>query len=396
MEGGDVTTDTNRRPKDGAETMTNIDETKGAGSTTSTNRTNRSDGPEEAGEAAEADQASAAGTSATDNLPQKRSVYNRYRDTIYGRNADGELPEDVTGADGGAPAFMMQSRRTGAGDQMAERKQKLGEALDAQYETMGEDWETEEAFFGLVEKGADAWQGDYERRAISSDKYRRSRDQLEASLFQNGRPMSDGDIQEVVADHRGRLEERGAFEGWERSEIESWEKGLTSHLKRQRAEEKIRQFDPAPIEDLPTPNRNLDVRTFDNPDQIRRSLEQWETEQLEKLDELTPDEMEGDVFSNDLNPFSNDGDATYAEKRQRIQRAKEAYEKITVGDENGEKYAFPETVEAGTGELKPRDAYIRHLEEHPGDIMGAYEQAEDRLRDANWDETAELVAAAGA
>lgn len=357
-------------------TMLGIDETSSAGRSSSASRTGRTGA---SGEAEENGKPGEAESATSGKFPKKDSTYRPFMDDVLG-GASGEASAPAAGGGGDAiNAYELQGRRAQKRGEMAERKQTLGEALDHQYETMGSGWE-EDGW--IVGKGSLAWKRQYKRRNAGDDWRQTHRTDVEDALVRNGRTMSDADIEEVVSEHRQRLDERGAFENWETDDIDDWETGLTSALKRERAEEQIHQFESPPVEGLPTPSRNLEERTFDNPDQIREKLDTWEEEQLEKLDRLA---TEAEV----------EGDSIYRERRERIQQATEAYEAITVGTPEGTKKAYPEKLEVEGKELRPRDAYIRHLEENPGDIMGAYERAEDRMRDENRAELINQLVSAG-
>ncbi len=375
--------------------MTNIDGSKGAGNTNATNRTDRSSGTQgpDGTEAANESDATSETRSGSTRTPPDPDEVDRFRRWSGGGDGRSGPRQPVDGDSEATPAHLLRAERRGADDEMAERKEQLGETLDRQYEKMGVDWDADEGFWN---KSVSAWKRAYTRSTGEGPEATGIRDAVGESLAGDGRPMSDADIQEVVDAHRERLEDRGAFEGFSPGDVENWEAGLTSHLKQQRAEQAVEQFEPAPIDDLPTPSRELDERQFDNPDEIRRKLDEWENENLEKLDEIADEVgLEGrgsDQLTHDL------GDPAYTAERDRIQDAREAYEMITVGDEDGTEYAFPEDVDAdrALGPARPREAYISHLEDNPGDIMGAYREAEEILRTSNWDMLADMLAAGAA
>jgi hypothetical protein len=370
--------------------MTNIDKTKGAGSTNTTNRTNQKDSTDETSKSAKSDGGSQVDTNqtASTKTPPRPETVDRFRGFVEEELGRGPQPGDGGGKV--QQAAILKANRQHPDPQMEERKQKLGKALDKQYETMGTDWDADE---GWLDKYDEAWKQDYERQAFSSDKWKNSRETLEKSLYKNGRPMSDADIEEVVDKHKQRLEERDAFEGFSSDDIQYWEKGLTDHLKQQRAAQEVRVFETESVEKLPTPSRDLDERDVDNPDQIRQKLDAWESKQLEEIDKIADEN--GLERPQDWTESANIPDDTvYTEKRERIQEARNTYEKLMIGDEDGTEYAFPEKVDSDltVGEGRPRDAYIRHLEENPGDIMGAYRAAEERIKPDQRDKLPDMLA----
>jgi hypothetical protein len=374
--------------------MTNIDKTNGAGSTNTTSRTNQTDstdGSDDTAKSARGDggrQVDTAQTASTKTPPRPETV-DRFKQGFL-RQKPGGGPQPGDGGGGVEKAAVLQAHQQHRDQQMEQRKEKLGKALDKQYETMGIDWDADEGFW---DKPEEAWKQDYERQAFSSDKWKNSRETLEKSLYQNGRPMRDTDIEEAVDKHKQRLEKRDAFEGFSSDDIQNWENGLTDHLKQQRAEQQVRVSATDSVEELPTPSRDLDERGVDNPDQLRQKLDAWESKQLEELDKIADEN--GLERPQNWNDSANIPDDTvYTEKRERIQEARNTYEKLMVGDEHGTQYAYPEEVDSDltVGEGRPRDAYIRHLEENPGDIMGAYRAAEERIKPDQRDKLPDMLA----
>ncbi len=376
--------------------MTNIDKTQGASRTSTTKRTNQTDSTDETDETSESAETDNSGqvdtnqTASTHTPPRGESI-DRFRGFTEEELGRGPQPNDGGGKV--QQAAILRANRQHPDPQMEERKEKLGEALDKQYETMGIDWDADEGI--LFDKRTVAWKNDYDQNNSPSDDWRKSRTKLHKSLYKNGRQMSDSKIEEVVENHRGRLEARNAFEGFSEDEIENWELGLTQHLKLQRARSEIQNFEADAIQDLPTPSRNLDSRGVDNPDQIRQKLDEWETQQLQQLD-TRADEL-GLERPKDWDASINIPDETatdYTEDRERIQEARNTYEKLMIGDEDGTQYAYPEEVnpDLTVGEGRPRDAYIRHLEENPGDIMGAYRAAEERIKPDQRDKLPDMLA----
>jgi len=366
--------------------MSGIDETSGAGQSGRSERTEATESAGEAEETGGGDQTSGSQSATSGQIPDKSSSYEKWRSTLYGSARDGApRPMDGETADV-TPAMMLQAERAAGRSDMAERKQQLGEALDTQHEEMAVDWEADSGL--VVDKWASAWQDEYSDRASSTDDARISRQRIEEALYQSGRVMSDDDIEEVVAEHRDRLEKKGAFEGWGTDDIHEWQEGVTAFLKHQRAEQPVRQFEPPSIDDLPTPSRDLEERSIENPNRIRRKVREWEAEQLAQLEEAAEKgglEKGGGwaAFTSSAGYGANDA---YKAKRDRIREAADAYINITVGDGDGNKYAYREEVDIEETHVRPRDAYLRHLEEHPGDIMGAFSNAEQRVRDANREE----------
>lgn len=373
--------------------MTNIDKTNGAGSTNTTNRTNQTDSTDEADETTTSGRSDSGrqvdtNQTASTKTPPRPETVDRFRGFVGEDPGRGPQPGDRGGKV--QQAAILKANRQHPDPQMEERKEKLGKALDEQYETMGIDWDADE---GWLDKSNEAWKQDYERQAFSSDKWKNSRETLEKSLYKNGRPMSDTDIEEVVDKHKQRLEERDAFEGFSTGDIQNWEKGLTDHLKHQRAAQQVRVFETESIEELPTPSRDLDERGVDDPDQIRQKLDAWENRQLEELDKIA-DENGLERPQNWTDSANIPDDTVYTEDRERIQEARNTYEKLMIGGEDGTQYAFPEKVDSDltVGEGRPRDAYIRHLEEKPGDIMGAYRAAEERIKPDQRDKLPDMLA----
>jgi hypothetical protein len=220
--------------------------------------------------------------------------------------------------------------------------------------------------WGENTKESHEWKDVYTTRNFYSAESRGVHESIQKNMIgPDGEALSDQQLSQIVGEHRSDLEQEGAFDDWSEIQIESWEKGVTDFLERERARAQINNFDPDPA-DVPELAYEWSDRDVGDPDQIRAELDQWEQQQLARFDALAE---ETDI---------DDEDSTRRAARDRIGMARETYEKIAVGDEQGEMYGLPEKVETdmegSTTPIRPR--YINHLQHNPGDIMGAYDEVE--------------------
>lgn len=368
--------------------MTEIDKTNRTRSTSNSTGTNESRGPDEAESPESTESTSASGGSQWDSPTETGDRFreNRmYSDTIYGHKPDGtpRLSPDSIGD--GVAAHELQSAQTAR----QARKEDLGEALDDHTRMLRRDedasqqeWDGRYFDLGsLGDKSPAQWADHYATRAKASGYRGKLRDRVRTSLVgAEGEPLSDSDLREVVSDHRAELADDGAFEDWDVSEIDSWERGVVRHLKTQRAKAALDNFQTDHVDGLPELEYDLEDRHYENPDKIRQKLDAWEEKQLSKLDKLA----EG---------LDAEEKSTHRRLREDIRNARDAYEKITVGDEDGTKYGYPETVDRNLeGDQVPvRAAYVNHLRHEPGDLLGAYQEVQDRMKYAARSSVADQV-----
>ena len=352
-----------------------IDGNERTGNASSTRQTSRTEEAEQADEASATESASEQQPAGRGSLPD-RDRYVFFREAVEGKSTEeSRYRETLSGGTRGVSARELQQAKAKEGlapheedlkNDLGIKTQRIQEGTNADLKAS---WEGDEGYiplWGENTKESHEWKDVYSTRNFFSGESRGVHESIQKNMIgPDGEALSDQKLRQIVGEHRADLEEKGAFDDWSEIQIESWEKGATSFLERERARAQINKFDAEPA-DVPELAYEWSDRDVGDPDQIRAELDQWEQQQLARFDALA-EEAEID-----------DTDSTRRAVRDRISQARETYEKIAVGDENGEMYGLPEEVETdmegSTTAIRPE--YIVHLQHNRGDIMGAYEKVE--------------------
>jgi len=356
--------------------MTDIDETKGT-----TGRNSRMDRAEES-EATGETQESQGGAdspllSGESGISEGREAYREYQETVYGGNPP---PRPGRAADGRAGDEMsvheLQAAQSDGGAGRSARVRKAAEALGKKRDMMLDrvggyemQWEP---------RSTDQWLDAYKKQAGTDEND--VHDKLRRALTGDGSHLTDGQLSEAVEAHREKLETEGAFEGWTDAQVDNWQQSVEKFGKAERTRARLENFDGGSVEGLPKLEYDPSERSYtpEQAEDIRSKLDDWEQKQLAEFDEI--------VRQSDEPP----SDLEVETMRERIHSARDLYESVTVGKPGEEPGALPEEAPQHLeGEPKPvRAGYIQHLRSNPGDVLGAYQVAEDRTEYLRADDAA--------
>ena len=368
--------------------MTEIDKTGNRRTNeTTSNETTQTDATEESSEASDAPETgSVAGTARSlgEAAVDAASEANRRFSEAIGADESptaGAAAGAAEGAESTTTAHELQATQKARRHNVEERKEQLGEALSEHTDNIRNDEDAAKqdwrGHFGpgsvYTDKNPSQWKDHYDTVNPAAD--RRENKKAAALVDADGHALSDADLDEVVAKHREELEKEGAFEGFAGHQVDQWAEGVKRHLAGERAEMKLAGFQPDSAGDLPVPEEVDDIGEREQLDgaeaeQLTKRLDEWESSQLAELEET----------ARQAGADRSDG-SQYERMTEDIQRARDTYEAIMTGNAEGENVGFPETVQASQegGTLRPREAYRNHLQENPGDIVGAYQKVQERM-----------------